>query len=884
MQTVPDVSMITLDDLPEAYIRFDSEFRCTFVNQAAQILLGNNRAKFLGKRLWDVFPESAGTSIEEGLRRAMAENTVFTFDLYEKLRNRHYATTAIHDSSDGILLRFSEITESESIEPERQESNSQSRLHGIARNLPGFVYQNYVRDNGEWGVYFADKRAADIFGIDPEPLETVFRRFAERIAPEDQERYITSIRESTRLKKDWEFEGRFIKPTGETRYIQCVSRPRRLGNETVYDGIIIDITDQRRSEQALRESEKLYHRLFEVESDAIVLVDNESGQILATNAAATNLYGYSREELLAMNRSDLSSEPDKTLRATTQMQTFIPLRWHRKKDRTVFPVEISGSYFDLKGRSVFVSAIRDITDRRVMEEALKKSEEKFSRAFQSNPAALTITDLATSSYLEVNGAFEQITGYRRDEVIGRSWDELGLWTDPSNREEAARRLLTDKYLRNWEFSFRKKNGDVGSGLLSADLIEIEGNQCAITATVDITERLQLESQFRQAQKLESLGRLAGGIAHDFNNILTVINGYSDLMLKSVDPHGSLHSQASEINKAGERAAGLTSQLLAFSRKQVIEARSLNVNTIISDTERMLRRLIGEDIEFVTELDPLVGQIMADPGQIHQVIMNLVVNARDAMPNGGKLKITTNNVDVDESAAALHGGRVPGKYVLMTVTDTGIGMDEKTLQSAFEPFFTTKEHGQGTGLGLSTVHGIVQQSGGWIRVWSTVGQGTSFDIYLPRIDACLLPDREPSATTEIPHDGETVLVVEDQGEVRRLTRTILESYGYQVLEAANGAEALCFAEKHSGEIHLLLTDVILPGMNGRTLSEHLRVLRPNLKVIFTSGYPADVISRRGVLEQDVAYLPKPFSPESLAVKVREVLTGRYASRQSGGFHM
>ena len=876
MQTVSEDLLITLDCLPEAYIRFDSGLRCTFVNQAAQILLGSNSAKLLGNRLWEVYPENAATPLQEGFRRVMAKRNVFTFEVYEKSRNRRYAITAVPDSSDGILVRFSDITDRQSAEREKQQTDSQSRLQGIARNLPGFIYQTYVREDGEWGVSFADKRAADIFGIDPEPLETVFKRFAACIAPEDQERFITSIRESTRSEKDWEFEGRFIKPTGETRYIQCASRARRLGDETVYDGIVIDVTDHRRAEQALRESEELYRRLFEVESDAIVLVDNESGQILAANAAAIKLYGYSLEELLAMNRSDLSSEPDKTVRATTQMRTFIPLRWHRKKDRTVFPVEISGSYFDLKGRPVFVSAIRDITDRCVMEEALKKSEEKFSRAFQSSPTALVISDLATQSYLEVNGAFEEITGYRREEVIGRSWDDLGVWADPANREEALRRLLNDKYLRNWEFGFRKKDGDVGSGLLSADLIEINGKQCAITATVDITERLQLESQLRQAQKLESLGRLAGGVAHDFNNLLTIINGYSDLMLKALDAHSPLHSQASEINKAGERAAGLTRQLLSFSRKQVIEARALNVNAIVNETERMLRRLIGEDIEFVTSLDPLVGQIMADPSQIHQVIINLVVNARDAMPNGGKLEITTQNVDVDESAAALHG-RVPGKYVLITVADTGIGMDEKTLQSAFEPFFTTKAHGHGTGLGLSTVHGIVQQSGGWIRALSAVGKGTSFDIYLPRIDACSFPDREPSATTEVAHGGETVLVVEDQGEVRRLTRTILESYGYNVLEAATGSEALCFAKEHSGEIHLLLTDVILPGMNGRTLFEHLRVLRPQLKVIFTSGYPADVISQRGVLEQDVAYLPKPFSPECLAVKVRGVLAGRSKSR-------
>ena len=324
----------------------------------------------------------------------------------------------------------------------------------------------------------------------------------------------------------------------------------------------------------MRDSEELYRQLFEVESDALLLVDKESGQILAANAAAEDLYGYSRDELLSMNRIDLSAEPEATVHATTMMQRFIPLRWHRTKDGTIFPVEISRRYFDWRGRSVFVSAIRDITDRRVMEEALKKSEEKFSRAFQSSPAALTIADLATGSYLEVNGTFEQITGYRRDEVIGRRWDELGLWADSPNRDEAVSRLVRDGSLRNWEFRFRKKSGEPGTGLLSAELIEINGNPCAITATIDITERLQLENQLRQAQKLESVGRLAGGVAHDFNNLLTVINGYSGMLLEKLKVFDPLHPYVLEIKNAGERAASLTKQLLAFSRKQVIEPRGL----------------------------------------------------------------------------------------------------------------------------------------------------------------------------------------------------------------------------------------------------------------------------------------------------------------------
>ncbi|MCU1274986.1 MAG: multi-sensor hybrid histidine kinase [Bryobacterales bacterium] len=341
----------------------------------------------------------------------------------------------------------------------------------------------------------------------------------------------------------------------------------------------------------------------------------------------------------------------------------------------------------------------------------------------------------------------------------------------------------------------------------------------------------------------------------------------------------MYPYAQEIRKAGEHAAGLTKQLLAFSRKQVIEPRRLDVNSIVADAKRMLHRLIGEDIELTTTLDPLLPQVMADPDQINQVIVNLVVNARDAMQDGGRLDIAIASVDLDARAVASHPDAVPGSYVVITVTDSGIGMDEKTQQSAFEPFFTTKETGRGTGLGLSTVYGIVHQNGGWIDVRSEVGQGTSFSIYLPRLDACAVPDRTALDVTL--HTGETVLVVEDNGEVRRLTKAFLEVLGYRVLEAASSSEAFALEKEHSAEIHLLLTDVILPGMNGKTLSDQLRALRPKLKVLFTSGYTADVISRRGVLDPGVAYLPKPFTLESLAAKVRQVLTEPAMSLRGDG---
>jgi len=514
---------------------------------------------------------------------------------------------------------------------------------------------------------------------------------------------------------------------------------------------------------------------------------------------------------------------------------------------------------------------REAAARRVAEDALRRSEEKFLKAFLSNPAAITINDLTERRYVEVNATFEQLTGYSRAEVIGRHWDELGIWVDTSNRDEALRILGKQGSLRNWEFVFRRKDGTTGTALLSGELIELDGRQCAITARIDITERLQLQAQLHHAQKLESIGRLAGGVAHDVNNSLLVIAGYSSMIQSQLDSNSPLWGYAEEVGRAAERASGLTKQLLAFSRKQVISVKPVSINGVVSDAERMLQHVIGEDIRLVTKLDPELGQVMTDADQMHQVIMNLAVNARDAMPNGGTLVIKTANVDMEERAVLDHPEPVSGPHVLITVSDTGIGMSEEVLQHIFEPFFTTKERGIGTGLGLSTVYGIVRQCNGWVEVSSTVGQGTTFKIFLPRLAVSLPVEAvHPSSIPTAQQDSGTVLVVEDEGVVRKLTETMLKMSGYKVISAANGTEAGQIAEVVPDEIHLLLTDVIMPGLNGKEVFELLRKGRPKLKVLFTSGYPDDVIAPRGLLDPSVPYIAKPFSQEALVAKVREVL--------------
>jgi len=394
------------------------------------------------------------------------------------------------------------------------------------------------------------------------------------------------------------------------------------------------------------------------------------------------------------------------------------------------------------------------------------------------------------------------------------------------------------------------------------------------------ERARLEEQLRQAQKLESIGRLAGGVAHDFNNLLTVINGYSDLVLARLPEGALLRRQIALIRKAGERAAGLTQQLLAFGSRQMVEPKPLDLNVMVADSAEMLQGIAGEDVKLITVLGPSLGWVMADAGQIHQVLMNLVVNARHSMRKGGKLIIETANVGLDEGYAAVHPEVAPGPYVLLAVTDTGCGMDEATRQRIFEPFFTTKPMGEGTGLGLSTVYGIVRQSQGWIWVYSEPDRGTTFKIYLPRMDAGPAAAEAAESARATLSGAETVLVVEDQDEVRRLAAATLESRGYCVLEAAEGQEALSLAECHPKPIHLALIDVVLPGMNGRELAERLKTLRPEVKVLYTSGHTQTAIAQRGVLECGVAFLPKPFSSDALAAKVREVLDANSPASDAG----
>ncbi|HYX27330.1 MAG TPA: ATP-binding protein [Pyrinomonadaceae bacterium] len=478
-----------------------------------------------------------------------------------------------------------------------------------------------------------------------------------------------------------------------------------------------------------------------------------------------------------------------------------------------------------------------------------------------------------------NPAAEQIFGYKSSEMIGLPSHKLLVVEESQGFVEEIFRKIAGGEILSSSFSdnVTKDGRNIVCEWYAAPLTKPDGTFIGIMSMAqDVTEQRRAESerrsqaeQLRQAQKMEVVGQLAGGIAHDFNNLLTAINGYSDLSLRGIQPDTSLYRNLQEVKKAGLRAASLTSQLLAFSRKQVMQPKVLDLNEVVADMDKMLRRLIGEHIDLVTLTTSDLGAVKADPGQIEQLVLNLSLNARDAMPDGGKITIETRNAYLDGNYAASHLSVEPGHYVRLSVTDTGCGIDPETQKSIFEPFFTTKEVGKGTGLGLSTVYGIVQQNGGSIWVYSEVNHGTTFKIYLPRIDDLKTgDDREQISKSR--HGTETILLVEDEETVRNLASAILEDYGYTVFTAANGAEGLTLCEDSSEKIDLLITDVVMPEMSGRALAEKAERLRPEMRLIYMSGYTDDSVVRHGILAENAAFIQKPFLPDVLASAVREVL--------------
>jgi len=507
------------------------------------------------------------------------------------------------------------------------------------------------------------------------------------------------------------------------------------------------------------------------------------------------------------------------------------------------------------------------------EQALRQAENRH-RSIVENAVEGIFQTTPAGGYVSVNPALARMYGYEDPSDLIAAVGDIGhqVYVDPHRRTEFKRLMTQHGLVQGFEYQVYRKDGS--KIWLSENARAVRDAKGAVLyyegTVVDITERKQLEDQLRQAQKMEAVGQLAGGIAHDFNNLLMVIQGNAELMLNRLRPPESLYKNAHQILKAAEKAASLTRQLLAFSRRQVLQPRVLDVNSIIADVSKMLPRLLGEDIDLRILANAAVGSVKADQSQIEQVLLNLAVNARDAMPKGGRLTIETAQVDLDESYVRQLASIRPGPYVVLTVSDTGIGMDAETQTHCFEPFFTTKEEGRGTGLGLATVYGVVKQSGGWIWVYSEPGQGTTFKIYLPMVQEDPKAAKHMKGQGEVPQGTETILVAEDQDGIRELARVFLESCGYTVLVAKDGAEALELSELHKGPIDLLVTDVVMPKVNGPELAQRLARARPAMKTLYMSGYLERATAHHDVLAPDTISLEKPFSLHRLASKVREAL--------------
>jgi two-component system, cell cycle sensor histidine kinase and response regulator CckA len=517
---------------------------------------------------------------------------------------------------------------------------------------------------------------------------------------------------------------------------------------------------------------------------------------------------------------------------------------------------------------------KKMLDLEATHKSLAESEMKYRSLFDNSIDAVFLTS-PEGRILEANPEGSRIFGYTGEELCQIGRNGIMDLSDPRLPEALEERNRTGRF--RGELMMVRKDGTKFPGEISSAVFKNRDGAVRTSMIIrdishrkrDEQEKATLQEQLRQSQKMEAIGQLAGGIAHDFNNLLTVIQGYAQISLLDLQELDPLKTNIEEIRKAGKQAADLTRQLLAFSRKQILEIQVLDVNQVFQRLDKMLRRIIGEDIELMSFLSESLGKIKADPGQMEQVIINLAVNARDAMPNGGKLTIETANVELGEGYAREHVTVEPGRYVMFSVSDNGVGMTPEVRERVFEPFFTTKEKGKGTGLGLSTVYGIVKQSGGNIWVYSERGQGATFKIYLPRVDEPLTELKE-RVTGEVPRGHETILIVEDEDVVRKLSVRVLRKHGYKVLEAPDGGKALMLCEEFKEPIHLILTDVVMPGMSGRRVAERIKEIHPEMKALFMSGYTDNAILHHGILEPGLNFLQKPFNVEDLARKVREVL--------------
>ena len=642
-----------------------------------------------------------------------------------------------------------------------------------------------------------------------------------------------------------------------------------------------DITERKAAEGRLQQSEGLIEKLFDVTSDAILIIDPKIHLIRDANQAAIDMLQYDKEELLDLPYSHIDAAGAANFeRLTTTAGSSEPaqnkLVTFKTKNGGTVKAECSFSFTQFKGQQYLFLIARDATERLISEEALRESEKRYRLLFDANPYPMLIFDLNTLKFLAVNDAAVHQYGYSENEflkmIVKDLWPAVGVDTTTKKLSDLKEGLNSPGLLRHV-----KKDGTIIDVEVITHQIKFTGVNATLSLALDVTDRRKTEEalsrseeQLRQSQKMDAIGQLASGVAHDFNNLLTAIMGYSDLLLQDQSLDGRIRDGLQEISKASHRAESLTRQLLAFSRHQALKPKVLDLNVVVADMKKMFHRLIGENINLKSNMAAEIASVKADPGQIEQVILNLVVNARDAMPTGGELCIETANVVLDKANPQQHPGIKSGAYVVLTVTDNGIGMNADIQSHIFEPFYTTKVKGAGTGLGLATVYGIVKQSGGSIQVHSEEGVGTTFKIYLPQVEAEDQPPVIEPSTGSSRTGTEIILLVEDEEIVRNLTSQVLSEKGYQVLEADHAEQALKLSAQFDSAIDLILTDMIMPGMNGKELAKTVCSQRPGIKVLFMSGYTDDPLLELDVSGAGASFIQKPFTADALLQKVRAIL--------------
>ena len=673
-------------------------------------------------------------------------------------------------------------------------------------------------------------------------------------------------------------EWRHLLKDGRLIDVEVICHGAAFGEPQRQMVVVRDITKQKQAEQALRQAERKYRLIFE---EAIVGMYQSTldGHLLSANPAMARMFGFdSPEELIACvsDDSQLYADPArrqelKRLLREQGVVNHFELHVQRKDGSKVWLWTSAQAVREGNTLVRYEGTFEDITDRKLLEGRLLRAQQKY-RDIVENAVIGIFQSTPEGRYITVNPALAAMLGYDSPEDLMASITDFTqqVYVDPKSREEFKRLAKEQGAATKFESQAYRKDGS--KVWLCANVWAISKDGVVVGyegMNEDVTQRKLLEDELRQAHKMEAVGQLAGGIAHDFNNTLSIITGYSDLLQMKLPVGAPSHRHAEEIGKAGHRAAGLIRQLLAFSRKQVIQPVVLDLNAAIREFEKMMHHLIAEDIEITFKRSPDLGRVKMDPGQVEQILMNLAVNARDAMPQGGSLCIETANVELDETYTRQIAHVPPGPYVMLSVSDTGCGMDRETQCHIFEPFFTTKEVGKGTGLGLSTVYGIVKQNAGHISAYSELGKGTTFRLYLPQIGDTAKLSLPPPMPEAIPRGTETILIVEDEEPLRMLARICLESNGYSVLDAPHAPAALELAKKQRGRIHLLLTDVVMPGMSGRELAKRL-IAQRGVKVLYMSGYNSDLTDYHGILDRDTVLLEKPFTLHSLLSKVYKAL--------------